>query len=341
MPTMAVGAGDLHLVDALLDFGKVGVAPRFVAGAHRLVLDGDGRLAVIDRVEATGHQPGLRDGPLPRAEHGLQVVFLRRGVDLVQDVADLARVGAVHRLGHQMLQRVLHRPGFRMAAVEEDQDEVRQLDDVVDQPQDGAALVVGVEARRVDEDLAARPFAGQRLQLQIVVDALALPGRDLFDLVGDPVEGEARVGVQRSAGQRLAPRLRPVADDREFVVHRLVAGVLQRRAEIAVQEGRLAGREGAEHRDHRPPWDARGQRFVPAQHAQPGQQPVELAEGRDHRKKVRVLRAEVRVQGREALLEGLPGGHGRRVPVSCEDKGATTGLCQEPLSSTSRRGGGE
>ncbi|MFT7596787.1 MAG: hypothetical protein ACI8R4_004129, partial [Paracoccaceae bacterium] len=64
----------------------------------------------------------------------------------IEDIDKFRRVRAIFRPCDQMFQRVLHRAGFRVARVKEHQHQVRQVDDVVGDPQSGPTLIIGVKA---------------------------------------------------------------------------------------------------------------------------------------------------------------------------------------------------
>ena len=169
-----------------------------------------------------------------------------------------------------------------MARIEEDQDQVREVHDVVGDAQGGVALLVRIEAGRIDEDLAPQSLRGAGLELQVDVDARAFPGRDLIDGGAHLIEGEARIAVQRAARQRAALAFAAEAQHRELVVYRLVAGFLQPVTEQVVEKSRLSGREGAEDGNHRPPRYPGGEGLVPAQHAELVGDLIELPEALHH-----------------------------------------------------------
>ena len=146
-PDDAVGPFHFHLVDALQDRIHVRGAARFETFAQHRVVDGDGRIQVINAVEAAGGETFLRERPLPGTEYLFRVVLPRRIVDLVEDVQELVGVGAAHGVRHQMLQSVLHGAGLGVSGIEEHQHQVRQVDDVIGDLQGCRALLVGVEAR--------------------------------------------------------------------------------------------------------------------------------------------------------------------------------------------------
>ena len=299
----AIGAVDAHLLHAVVDLLHVDVALRLEPLPQRVVVDGHGGGGVVDAVETARGQPLLGEGALPRGDDVLRVVLARGGVDLVQDVQELAGIGPADGLRHEVVQGVPHGAGLGMAGVEEHQHEVGEVDDVVRDAEDRRALVIGVEAGRVDDDLAPDLALGAGLQLQVGVDAPPLAGRQLLDGSAQPVEREARVGVEGEPRQHPGLVLLPVADDREAVVHGLVPGDLQRLPDIVVDEGRLAGRVGAQHGDHRPPGDARGERLLGLEEPEAMAHPVELAEARDGLQQDRVLLGEVFLQAPQALLQ--------------------------------------
>ena len=299
----AVGAVDAHLLHAVVDLLHVDVALRLEPLAQRVVLDGDGGVGVVDAVEAARGQSLLGEGALPRGDDVLGVVLARGGVDLVQDVQELAGVGPGDGLGHEVVQGVPHGAGLGMAGVEEHQHEVGQVDDVVGDAQDRRALIVGVEAGRVDDDLAPDLRLGAGLQLQVGVDAPALAGRQLLDRAAQPVEREAGVGVEGEARQHPGVVAVRVADHREAVVDGLVPGELQILPDVVVDERGLAGRVGPQHRDHRPPRNPGGERVLGLEDAEAVAHAVELAEARDGLQQDRVLLGEVLLQVPQALLQ--------------------------------------
>ena len=111
--------------------------------------------------------------------------------------------------------------------------------------------------RRV-EDLALEQLAGAGLELQVGIHAPALAGRHRLDVAADLIERETGIGIQGQAGQGPRHGVAAEADDGELVVHRLIAGILQRITQVLVDEGRLAGRKGPQRRYQRPPRDLRG-----------------------------------------------------------------------------------
>ena len=246
------------------------------------------------------------ESALPRPEDLLRVVLPRRVVDLVQDVQEFARVCPPDRAFHEVTQGVLHGARLRMARVEEHQDEIGEPDDVVRNAKDGGALLVGIEPGRVDDDLSPDPRARARLELEVGVDAAPLAGRDLLDVTAHLVERKPRIGVEgesRQCARRSLPGTE--ADRGEAVVYRLVAGHLDRLAEVTVDEGRLAGREGAENRDEGPPRDLAREGLVGWQEAEPPRDLVEAPEGAHRVEKNRVLFAKVAFEAVELLGEGF------------------------------------
>ncbi len=93
------------------------------------------------------------------------------------------------------------------------------------------------------------------------------------------------------------------ADDRELVVHRLVAGGLQLVAHVVVDEGGLAAGEGAENGDHGPPRDPGGDGFVAGQAAQLVGNLVQAPEGLDDLQENRVLLFQVVLELLQVFLE--------------------------------------
>ncbi len=120
----AVGALDLHLPHAAVDLAQVHVALGLEALAFALVLDGNGGVGVVDGVEAAGGQALLAQGALPGGHHVLGIIFPRRGVQLIEDVKELARVRPADGFGDQVLEGIAHGPRLRVAGVEEDQHQV-------------------------------------------------------------------------------------------------------------------------------------------------------------------------------------------------------------------------
>src|SRR5690606_37901979 len=120
----------------------------------------------------------------------------------------LVEVRPPQRGADEMLERVAHRAGLGMTRIEEDEHEVRDVDDLLRDAQYRSALLVGVEAWRVDEDAAAQLAAVGSLELQISVEPLPFADDGLVDLGADAVQREARIVVERDAGQdarRLVP----------------------------------------------------------------------------------------------------------------------------------------
>ena len=302
-PHHAIGAVHPDLLHALVDFPHVDVALRLEPPAQGVVVDGHGRVGVVDAVEPAGGQPLLGERALPRRDDVLGVVLARGRVDLVQHVQELAGVGAADGLRHQVVQRVPHGAGLGMAGVEEDQHEVGEVDDVVGDAEDGRALGVGVEAGRIDDDLAAHLRAAAGLELQVGVDAPALAGRQFLDRTAQPVEREARIGVEGEARQHAVFVALGVADHREAVVDGLVPRALQRLADVVVDERGLAGRVGPQQRDHGPPGDARRERLLRFEKAEAVADAVELAEARDGLQQDRVLLGQVLLQAAQAFLQ--------------------------------------
>ena len=140
---------------------------------------------------------------------------------------------------HEMAQRVLHRTGLGMPGIEENEHQVGQIDDVVGDAQGCGALRIGVETRRIDENLASQRFAPAGLELEIGIDPAAFAGGHALDVAADLVEGEARVGVEREAGQGAWGVVGSEADHGELVVHGLVPGRLEPCLQKVVDERRL------------------------------------------------------------------------------------------------------
>jgi hypothetical protein len=67
---------------------------------------------------------------------------------------------------------------------------------------------------------------GTGLQLQIGVDPPALTARELLDFFADLIERKARIGLQREARQHAHLIIGAATNNRETIVHRLVAGLL-------------------------------------------------------------------------------------------------------------------
>jgi len=177
---------------------------------------------------------------------------------------------------------IVHRPDLRVAGVEKYQHQVRQVDDVVRDAQGGRALGVGVEAGRVDQDPAAQLLACAGLELEVGVDAATLPLRHLVDGLADAVEREARVGIQRQAGQHPHVFVVREADDRELVIHGLVAGGLQAAAEEVVDEAGFSRGVDPQHRDKRPPGRAVGVGLAPVEKAEAAADAVQILEAVDN-----------------------------------------------------------
>jgi len=135
-----------------------------------------------------------------------------------------------------MVERVFHGAGLGTPGVEEHQHQVGEVHDVVGHAQNGAALGVGVEAGRVDEDHALERLTGAGLELDVGVDAPPLALLDLLQLLAHLVERVAQVRVQGHARQHAALLVAGVADDRELVVQGVGAGALQRVLQTVVDE---------------------------------------------------------------------------------------------------------
>ena len=312
-----VGALDLHLVDAGLDLLHVLVALAFQPFARLFVLHRQGDALGIDAIEAPGGQAVLRQRALPGGHHFLRIVFPRGVVDLIEDVEELRRVGAVHRVCHQVLQGVAHGAGLGMARIEQHQHQIRQIHDVIDDEQGGGALLIGIEPGGIDEDLAAQCLGLAGLELQVRIHAAALAVGDFLDLAADLVEREARVAVQRQPWQDPALFFGAIADHGEAVVHRLVAGALQLGADVLVEKGRFAGRKSAEHGDHRPPGDVHGVGVVVIQQTQPPGDVIELLKTLHRPRQHGVFLFQMLFEALDALLGGGRG-HGARSPWSVE-----------------------
>src|SRR5690606_4678072 len=95
----------------------------------------------------------------------------------------------------------------------------------------------------------------------------------------------------------------PVADHRELVVDGLIARGLNLAAEKAVDEGRLARGERAEHADQRPPCDLHRERLVPIEQPEPVRDDVEAAEAAGDIEEIRILALEMRREPVEMLLQ--------------------------------------
>ncbi len=136
-----------------------------------------------------------------------------------------------------MLEGVLHGAGLGVARVEEHQHQIRQVDDVIGEFQRRGALRVGVETRRIDENLTAQVFAVAGLELQVGIHPRAFAGGDGFQIPAHLIEGKAGVGIESESRQHALLVVVAVADDRELVVDGLVAGYLQLVSQIEVDEG--------------------------------------------------------------------------------------------------------
>ncbi len=304
-----IGAADPDLANTPAHLSHVMIALGLVTGAQVGVRDLDRRAGVVEGIKPARDQPGLGNGALPGPDHLGRVVFLGGGVDLVENVQELGRVGAPHGLRDQVLKGVLHGPGLRMAGIEKDQHQVGQVDDVVGDTQGGSALVIGIEARAVDHDDALGVRAGHRLELKIGVDALTLAGGDLLDLVADAKKREARVGVQGRARQHAIVGRLAKANDRELVVDGLVAGGLKINPKMRVDERGLAGRESPQHADHGPPGNTRGQRIAPVEQAGPVQHAIDALEQGHEIDKVGVFGLQVGLQRLQTVTQRGAFGH--------------------------------
>jgi hypothetical protein len=295
---------------------QVRIPLSFETGALGLVLDGGGGVRVVDAVEAAGGQALFPEGALPGGDYVLRVVLPRRGVELVEDVQELARVRPVDGVGDQVLEGVAHGPRLGVAGVEEHQHQVGQVDDVIGDAQRRRALGVGVEAGGVDQDLSPQPLAGAGLELQIGVDALAFAGGHQVDILGDLVEGEARVRVERDPGQGVTRRRAAVADNGKPVVHRLVAGALKRLTEEVIDEGGFAGGKGTENGDQGPPGDLGGEGLVSFQQPHAVGDPVQGAKALNRAQEDGVLLFQVSFQVLQPLLDDVCGRAHRKVPFT-------------------------
>ena len=177
---------------------------------------------------------------------------------------------------------------------------------MVGDAQNRGALLVGVEPWGIDDDLAPDPRTRAGLELEVRVDAPPLAGRDFLDVAAHLVEREPRVRVEGEAGEGARRPLAGAEANRgEAVVHRLVAGELDRLAEIAVDERGLAGREGAEHRDEGPPGDLDREGLVGGKEAQLPCDLVEAPEGAHRVEQDRVLLAQVSFEAIELPGQGI------------------------------------
>ena len=166
------------------------------------------------------------------------------------------------------------------------------------------ALVVGVKAWRIDEDLASELRAPTRLELNVGVDPLAFSARDLLDLVTHAEERQTNVRVQRRTWQGLpVPVALAVHDDRELVVNRLVAGSLQRLAKEPVDKARLTGGIRPQHGDQRPPRYTVRERLIFGQEPHAPSDLIQVPKALDSLEQDRVLLREVVAQTLEALID--------------------------------------
>ena len=287
----AIVALQFNLVHAAGNFGKIGIAFGAEPFAQRFVFDRDGGFFVVNRVKLPCGQAGLCNCALPCANHLFGIVVFGGGINLVQHIDEFRSVGAFYRVCDQMFQRVLHGTRFRVACIKEHQHQIGQINDVIGDAQGRGALIVSIKAGAVDDDLVLDCILVGGAQLQVAFDMLALALRYFFDLVADPVEWKARVGIQCGAGQGLIGgcACRAVADHSEFVIHCLVAGALQFVPDVGVDKGGFARRKCAQHRNQRPPRYARGQRRFTVQQAGFVKQFVKLVIGRQNFQQGRVF----------------------------------------------------
>jgi hypothetical protein len=131
---------------------------------------------------------------------GLWVVLPRRVVDLIEYVQKLVGIRATHGVRDQMLEGVLHSARLRVPRIEEHQHEVGQVDNVIGNLQRRGALLVGVEARGIDDDLSAKMIAVAGFELQVGIDPRPFAGGDGFQVTTHLIEGEARIGIQGETG---------------------------------------------------------------------------------------------------------------------------------------------
>ena len=102
-----------------------------------------------------------------------------------------------------------------------------------------------------------------------------------------------------------------VADDGKAVIDGLVAATLDLIAEKVVDEGGLAGREGAQHRDQGPPGNLGSVGLVGGQQSHGVGYLVEGAETLDRAQEDGVLLGEMGFEVFELLFDGVRGGrHG-------------------------------
>ena len=238
-----------------MDFTQVGIALGFKALSQGLVFDWYSSFRAIDCIEASRCQAAFTEGSLPGSDDFLGIVLAGSGVELVQNVKELARIRSRDRAGDEVIECIPHCARFGMTCIEKDQHEIGKVHDVIRDSQGRGPLGIGIEARGVDQDLAANAFGIAGLHLQVAVDTLAFALGNLFDVMADAIEGKARVCVERNTGKRMARTLLAETDDGEFVVNSLVATALQLLSEKMVDEGRFSGREGSQDGDQRPPGD--------------------------------------------------------------------------------------
>ena len=118
-------------------------------------------------------------------------------------------------------------------------------------------LAVRIEAGGVYEDLSLDRVGAYGFKLQVEVYPAPLPRIYLLDLFAYVVEREPRIGIESEPRQGGHFVVGTVADDRKFVVYRLISGSLHPLSQIVVYEGGLSRRKGAQHRNQRPPRNVR------------------------------------------------------------------------------------
>src|SRR5262249_20103224 len=115
----AIGPIDFDLLHTAINFGYILIAFRLEARPERLVVDRNGRLLVVDAIEAPGGETSLGQGALPGGHHVFGIVLFGSGIDLIENVQEFVGVRTDNGLRYQMIQGIVHGARFGVAGVEE------------------------------------------------------------------------------------------------------------------------------------------------------------------------------------------------------------------------------
>ena len=96
-----------------------------------------------------------------------------------------------------MVQRVAHRARLWVSCIEENEDEIRQVNDVVCDTERRVALGVGVEAWRIDENLASHLLATAGLELEICINTTSFASGNAFNRAAQVEERKAGIRIER------------------------------------------------------------------------------------------------------------------------------------------------